>query len=126
MYCNSVGGNGKEGSLLFGPVVCDSDDVSVSAEGRRGCSVGAVAVREDIGSSKLVACLDNGWVVTADVDRSEALARSAIVSVAVQKAGGEFFQPIRRTKGNATRFSAVADGKVTPSLGMSSMLRHRR
>ena len=55
------------------------------------------------------------------------LAMSAMVSVTVEKMGGEFFHPIGRTRGKATSCSSPGlVGKATPSLGMSSMLRLTR
>ncbi len=45
-----------------------------------------------------------------------ALARLAMVSVAVEKIGGLFFHPIGRTSGNATSGSSCrADGNTTPN-----------
>jgi hypothetical protein len=49
-----------------------------------------------------------------------ALAKSADVSVAALKKGGEFFHPIGSTSGSATRGSWPGlVGKTTPSFGMS-------
>jgi hypothetical protein len=49
---------------------------------------------------------------------------SAIVSVAVEKMGGLFDQPMGNTNGNATSGSSPGNvGNTTPNLGMSSMLR---
>jgi len=48
-------------------------------------------------------------------------ALSATVSVAVEKAGGEFFHPMGRVNGNATRgLSPGGVGKVTANLAMPS------
>jgi hypothetical protein len=50
------------------------------------------------------------------------LAKSAIVSVAVEKMGGLFFHPMGSTNGNATNFSSPgSEGNATPSFGMSSI-----
>ena len=55
------------------------------------------------------------------------LARSAIVSVAVVKMGGLFFQPMGNTSGKATSFSWPGSvGKATPSFGMSSIFMFTR
>jgi len=55
---------------------------------------------------------------------SLSLAKSAIVSVTVEKMGGLLDHPIGNTSGNATSgFSPGNVGNTTPSLGMSSMLR---
>ena len=49
-------------------------------------------------------------------------AKSAAVSVAAEKIGGEFFHPIGRTNGNATSLGWFGrDGNATPSLGISSI-----
>ena len=51
------------------------------------------------------------------------LAKSAIVSVAVEKMGGLLDHPIGNTSGNATSGSSPGSvGNTTPSFGMSSML----
>ena len=48
------------------------------------------------------------------------LVRSAMVSVAVEKIGGLFVQPMGRTNGNATSGGSPGSvGKTTPSFGMS-------
>ena len=55
---------------------------------------------------------------------SLSLARSAIVSVPVEKMGVLLDHPIGNTSGNATSGSSPGNvGNTTPSLGMSSMLR---
>jgi len=55
---------------------------------------------------------------------SRSLARSAIVSVAVEKMGGLLDHPMGNTNGNATSSSSPGNvGNTTPNLGMSSMLR---
>ena len=54
-------------------------------------------------------------------------AKSAAVSVAALKNGGEFFHPIGSTSGRATRGSLPSLlGKTTPSLGMSPGARFTR
>jgi hypothetical protein len=62
-----------------------------------------------------------GWAVVMVSHCNMALARSAMVSVAVQNAGGEFFQPISKTRGNAISGSWPGClGKTTPKHGISS------
>jgi hypothetical protein len=47
-----------------------------------------------------------------------------MVSMAVENTSGLFFQPMGKTKGNATNRSLPgAMGKATPNFGMSSTLR---
>ena len=51
----------------------------------------------------------------------------AIVSVAVQKAGPEFFHPIGRTEGKAmSGLSCCSGGKASVSLGISLITKFNR
>jgi hypothetical protein len=60
------------------------------------------------------------WGGGTQEDCKAALARSAAVSVATQKKGGELTQPMGRTRGKATSgVSPRAGGRRTPNLGMS-------
>ena len=75
------------------------------------------------GDEMLSARSSRWWGSAAANRRIRALVKSAMVSVAVEKTGGLFFQPIGKTKGNAIRGSSPgAVGNATPSLGISSTL----
>ena len=69
------------------------------------------------------ACSPNGYNGGKVWTGRRWLARSAMVSVAVEKIGGLFFQPMDKTSGNAIRDSWPGlVGNTTPGFGMSLML----
>ena len=97
---------------------------SIAGAGKTVLSVFAVMLSRE---SYAAACGSRGCGAGVDWDWIAALAKSAAVSVAAEKNGGEFFHPIGNTRGIATNGGwPRLDGKTTPNFGQSAGATSRR
>ena len=95
-------------------------DGSRAIAGRRDMSVGGAGGGDEMDWANSSKWCGKGWCIWL----MRMLARSAMVSVAVEKMGGLLVHPMGRTSGKAMSGSAPGGvGKTTPSFGMSSMPR---
>ena len=114
-------------SILRAPVLAGGDLGLGRAAGMAASWLAWELASGGQGSSILAAMASRGCGGATIDEEMAVFARSAAVSVAAQKMGGEFAHPMGSTRGKATSGSSPSrTGKTTPSFGISSTARSIR